>query len=173
MIPLIIAAATTAIQVGSKIAAAGREADAIRKQAYWDRENAKLNNELLEFQRQDVLAQGTRESGKIREAAKRMESDQIAAYAAQGIDVNSGSASLVRADTAYLAEIDALEVKNNAMKAAFGYRVNQLQNTINARTGSTAAENRAASTLVTGGLGAITDIANAYTSYQRQTKGVS
>jgi hypothetical protein len=172
-IPFVIAAIATAAKVGSTIAGSVNEANAIREQAFWSREEAKINNELLEIQRQDVIRQGAREGGKIREAAGRMESDQIAAYAAQGIDVSSGSAALVRADTNYLAEIDALEVKNNAIKAAFGYRINQIQNTITARNNSAAASNRAGQTLVSGGLGAISDIASAYKNYQTQTKGVS
>lgn len=64
---------------------------------------------------------------------------QRAVQAANGIDVNSGSAAQLQDDTAMIGELDALTIQNNAAREAFGYqrqadqdRMNAIQTKINA-----------------------------------------
>ncbi len=52
---------------------------------------------------------------------------QRTALAANGVDVNSGSASQLQDDTAMLGELDALTIQNNAAREAYGYRVQATQ----------------------------------------------
>jgi len=77
---------------------------------------------------------------------------QRSAQAANGIDVNSGSAAQLQDDTAMLGELDALTIQNNAAREAYGYRVQAKQDILNAsqtvQNGKTAATGS-----ILGGLG--------------------
>lgn len=57
---------------------------------------------------------------------------QRSVQAANGIDVNSGSAAQLQDDTAMLGELDALTIQNNAAREAYGYRVQAKQDLLNA-----------------------------------------
>lgn len=68
------------------------------------------------------------QAGDVREQAKRRETAGIigaqrAAYAAHGVDVNVGSPVDVQASTAELGELDALTIRNNAAREAYGYQI--------------------------------------------------
>lgn len=78
----------------------------------------------------EKLAQGnTRaslEAGQNAEEIKRMQTGKLigseaAATAASGIDVNSGSPTAVRQATAQAGEMDALNIRYNAARQAYGY----------------------------------------------------
>ena len=66
-------------------------------------------------------------TGDINADTKRIETrgfigTQRAGFAANGIDVNIGSAGLVQDDTAQFGELDALTIMNNAAREAYGYK---------------------------------------------------
>lgn len=77
---------------------------------------------------------------------------QRSSIAANGIDVNSGSAARLQDDTAMLGELDALTIQNNAAREAYGYRVQAKQDLLNA---SQAVQNgrTAATGSILGGIG--------------------
>lgn len=77
---------------------------------------------------------------------------QRAALAANGIDVNSGSAAQLQDDTAMLGEMDALTISNNAAREAYGYRIQAKQDLLNANQVATNANNKATGSIL-GGLG--------------------
>jgi hypothetical protein len=58
---------------------------------------------------------------------------QRAEFAAQGVDVGSGSAVDVQKDTAYQGEIDALTLRTNAAREAWGYTVEAQGETLQAQ----------------------------------------
>ena len=77
---------------------------------------------------------------------------QRSSIAANGIDVNSGSAARLQDDTAMLGELDALTIQNNAAREAYGYRVQAKQDLLNA--GQTVQNGRTAATgSILGGIG--------------------
>jgi hypothetical protein len=70
----------------------------------------------------------TEESGEAKVAAKGMQTAQTAgsikaAQGASGIDVNTGSAANVRTSVAKLGALDALTIRSNTAREAFGYEV--------------------------------------------------
>ncbi|WP_223513985.1 hypothetical protein [Pseudomonas sp. GL-R-26] len=77
---------------------------------------------------------------------------QRTAQAANGIDVNSGSASQLQDDTAMLGELDALTIQNNAAREAYGYRVQAQQDRKNAAQVKINAGNKATGSIL-GGIG--------------------
>ncbi len=77
---------------------------------------------------------------------------QRSVQAANGIDVNSGSAAQLQDDTAMLGELDALTIQNNAAREAYGYKVQAKQDRLNATQVTTNAGNKATGSIL-GGLG--------------------
>lgn len=77
---------------------------------------------------------------------------QRSVQAANGIDVNSGSAAQLQDDTAMIGELDALTIQNNAAREAYGYRIQADQDRMNAVQTVTNAGNRATGSIL-GGLG--------------------
>jgi hypothetical protein len=77
---------------------------------------------------------------------------QRTTQAANGIDVNSGSAAQLQDDTAMIGELDALTIANNAAREAYGYRVQAKQDRLNAAQVKTNASNNATGSIL-GGLG--------------------
>jgi hypothetical protein len=71
----------------------------------------------------DVERRADIEVGRHRAAARRLKGAQRASMAAQGLDLASGSAAAIQEETEFLSELDALTIKNDAAREAWGYRV--------------------------------------------------
>jgi hypothetical protein len=87
-------------------------------QASADRQNASYS---------DIAAKDSIRRGATEEDQQRLQTigaigTQRAGFAANGVDVNSGTAANIQDDTAQLGEFDALTIRNNAAKEAWGYR---------------------------------------------------
>jgi hypothetical protein len=72
----------------------------------------------------DALERGERDELQHRLRVAKQKGDQRAAFAANGVDVGSGSPLVVAEDTDALGELDALTIRNNAEREAYGYEVN-------------------------------------------------
>lgn len=117
-----------------------------------DAESASLrtNAGLAELQAQDALARGAVAERQSRQNTRDLTGAQRVGYASQGVDVNSGSALSVQADTAAIGELDALTIRNNAAREAFGYRVDAENSRTREELTRKASRNATASTLLTG-----------------------
>jgi len=82
------------------------------------------NAAVAELQAQDAIARGTEEEQRFRTKVRGSIGAQRAGFAASNIDVNFGSAVDVQADAAMLGELDALTIRSNARREAWGYEVN-------------------------------------------------
>lgn len=82
---------------------------------------------------QEVLNAGDTSADWQRVRTGQAIGTQRSAQAANGIDVNSGSAAQLQDDTAMLGELDALTIQNNAAREAYGYQVQANQDIKNAR----------------------------------------
>lgn len=131
--PLLIAA--VAAQVGGAVwnaASAKKAGDKARK-------IGDFNARVAELQATDALARGTQDAQQIRSYGRGLIGTQRAGYAGQNVNVNSGSAVDVQADTAYAAEQDAQRRIANAEREAWGYRIDAE----NARLGGQSAQGAA------------------------------
>jgi hypothetical protein len=81
------------------------------------------NAEFAEWQAVDALDRGKVNEKRQRQTTEGVIGSQRTSFAAQNVDVNKGSSLDVQADAAYLGELDALTIRNNAAKEAYGYRV--------------------------------------------------
>lgn len=84
---------------------------------------ADLNARISEIGAQSALAAGQKEVGRLTMQAGQVKGAQRAAQAANGIDLASGSAAEVRASTDIVTEIDKQQIETNAIRSAWGYRV--------------------------------------------------
>lgn len=88
--------------------------------------NAQINEfnaRIAEAQARDAIFRGRETENRFRKEIRGTIGAQRAAYAAQGIDVNQDSALDVQTDTAYQGELDALTLRTNAAREAWGYQV--------------------------------------------------
>jgi hypothetical protein len=115
----IMSAAGAAQQtVGAYYGAAG-EKIALGLQADLDAINAKL----AEGRGRDALARGEREYGASRLRTAAAKSAQRVGLADAGFDLGFGSAAQVLTSTDMLGEVDAETIKANAMREAWGHRL--------------------------------------------------
>ena len=80
-------------------------------------------NAAIESQRAaDTEERGRNEEARIRREGEGAKGRQIAQLAANGIEISTGSASDLIADTAMMTELDALTVRSNTEREAAGLR---------------------------------------------------
>lgn len=116
---LALTAANSATQyITQRRAAAGAEA-----QGNYEAGILEQNASLADQQRADALARGREAELQQRRGTRGMIGAQRAAIAASGVSVGSGSALDVQTDTAHLGELDALTLRNNAAREAWGFDV--------------------------------------------------
>jgi len=84
---------------------------------------AEYNAGIADVQATDATARGAEDESRFRMGVRGMIGAQRAGIAAGNIDVGYGSAVDVQADAAFLGELDALTVRTNAAREAWGYKV--------------------------------------------------
>jgi hypothetical protein len=117
------AMAASAVSAGVSAYSAHESGIARSKAAAYQAAVAENNRKLAE-----QYAQAETEKGQRLEEQKRLQTASQqgairAAAGASGLDVNDGSPVRLASDTAALGELDALTIRNNAARSAFGYRV--------------------------------------------------
>jgi hypothetical protein len=91
--------------------------------AYAAQAQVNRNNAMIaDWQAEDALARGDRDASNVRLRARQLKGTQRARMAANGVDLGTGSALNILADTDYFADIDAGTVKDNAAREAWAIR---------------------------------------------------
>ena len=104
--------------VGSYYAAKGQKT-ALKLQA----RIAEVNAKIAEGQSRDALQRGERQEQGTRMGAAQLRSSQRAAMGSSGIDLGSETAAAVLTSTDYLTEVEANTIKANALREAWGFRM--------------------------------------------------
>lgn len=123
---LTLAAAGTATSAYGQIRAgraAKRAGEAQRDAAESQAELAEYNAAVAELQAQDAIDRGAEDEQRFRSQVRLLIGEQRAGQAASNVDVGFGSTVDVQADAAFLGELDALQLRNNAAREAWGYKV--------------------------------------------------
>ena len=123
VLPIIAIAATVA---GAATSAAGsiESANAQKQAASYQAQVAQNNAQLASQQASQTMAAGEQASANAGLKARAQVGAIKAAEGASNIDVNTGSALDTRASAAQLGELDAMTVRSNASKQAYGYQTN-------------------------------------------------
>jgi hypothetical protein len=121
-----LAIGSTALSASSQIKsgnAAKRAGEAERDAANSQADLADYNASVADIQAQDALERGADEESRFRSGVRAMIGAQRTQFAASGVDVGFGTAVDVQGDTAYQGELDALQIRTNAGREAWGYKV--------------------------------------------------
>lgn len=114
-------AATGAI--GMMMVGTGVAAGSAHAAGKYNKRVADQNAAAAEFQAEDAIIRGAEEEKVMRERIRGAIGTARVSYAGQGVDVSSGSAVDLQASIADAGERDALTIRNNAAREAWGYRV--------------------------------------------------
>lgn len=136
--------------VWGQLAGAGIDAAGDLEEGKQDAATAETNRRLSVAQANDALLRGSVEERRYRREVAQIVGGQKAAFGQRNVAV-SGTALDLLSDTAMVGEEDALTIRNNAAREAWGYR-NQANEA--SRWGANQKSNaygRAGSTLLTNG----------------------
>lgn len=117
----LLAAAPLISAVGGAVGAFGN-ASAQRAVLQYQQKVAEGNAILADYQAIDALSQGVRAEMDLRKSAAQLKGKQRAAFAANGVALNEGSPAAVIAATDTMRDADLATIRNNAARAAWGYR---------------------------------------------------
>ena len=158
---------------GQRRAARGTERAGELEGALYDQ-----NAEFAERQADDAIARGHETEGRYRAGVRQVIGTQRAGYAAQGVDVGDGSAAEVQADTAYIGELDALTIRNNAKREAYGFKVDAWNSRnqgelarMSGRNQAASLRNQSYSTLLSGAAGFVGSYSSRLRAPKRSTGG--
>jgi hypothetical protein len=113
---------------------------------------SETNERLAELQAKDARRRGAADVARSRTDFKKFLGKQRASLAAQGIDIGSGSAQDIQEETQVMSELDALTIKTNAAREAFGIEAAGEAEGVSGELAEKEGTTGAISTLLTGGL---------------------
>lgn len=150
-------AALTAIAIGTAVVGgalsmiqAGEASDAALLKGQYEKNQYDMNQKLADVQATDATTRGERDVSIYATKTRGLLGQQRVAAAANGVDVNYGSAAEVQADTMAQAGVNQNLIRNNAWREALGYKI-QASNYGTASTfAGFAGQNNANNTLLTG-----------------------
>ncbi len=110
--------------IGVMAAGAGMSAQAYKASGKSAQALGNYNAEVAEVKADDAIARGRVSEGRHRLQTAKLIGDQRVAFAASGEDISDPDSTAVNvfADTAALSELDALTIRSNAAREAWGYR---------------------------------------------------
>lgn len=159
-----LSALTTGV---SEFAGGIMDAEAHKAQAEFQKNQYEFSKKVADFQASDAVKRGERAAKQVRQAGNKMIGTQRASLAAQGIELDSGTALDIQEETAAFTEMDALTVKINSLREAWGYKVQSANYLAQGQYAQTAGQFKAAGSIMTGGLG----FAGGAMDYLRYTGG--
>lgn len=118
--------ALTAAQTVGGAVWAMRQGKAARAEGDFAARQQSINAALAAMQANDALARGEEDVSRLKGETKQLQGAQRTAIAAAGIDASVGSAAEILRDTNYLGELDALTIRNNARREAWGFQVDEM-----------------------------------------------
>lgn len=138
------------------------QGESLKQQGKYQRDQYEFNARGAELQAKDAIKRGEKDASTVMTRGKAVAGAQKVALAAQGIDIESGSAAELQADTKAAIAQDVQTVQNNAWREAWGYQFQALSLNSQGQMAEAAARNTARDTLLTGGAQAVGYGAQAY-----------
>jgi hypothetical protein len=118
---------------------------------------ARNNQIIAERQAEDSVKRGDVAADEQRRKTARIAGAQRAAFGSSGLAIDSPTSLDILGDTAAFGELDALTIKSNAQREAYGYRVQgmnyqaeEVMSRVRGKNANAAAQIGAASTLIGG-----------------------
>lgn len=163
-------ALTTGLLIGSALVkgyGAIKDAQAQREAGDFQADQEKFNSQVAGLQAEDAITRGEFEVQNAQRQARQFVGAQKAAFAGNGVAVDSGSALDAIAETDKMSSLDILNIRNNAAKEAFGYKAQAIGFAQQSDMTRKTARSMANSTLLTGGANVISSGASAFTKAEK------
>jgi hypothetical protein len=157
----IVAGALAVASIGMTLLGAKAQADAIKANAEFQAKIAELNAQLAEIDAANVRRQGAALEARSMTEAAVVKDEQIAAFAAQGIEVKGDATGDLVAQSSLNAELNRMDIQNQAFMAESRLRNEASQRRINAATGVQSAYAQANSAMISGYASALSQGASA------------
>lgn len=162
-LPLAAAAASTALGAYGAIANSQAESGAAKYNS-----QVSLNNQTQANANAALSGQAGAEQTAIQSLKTRSEMGEVRANtAASGVDVNQGSAADVSTSQRELGELDAYQVRSNAVKEAYGYKTQAVNFGNEASLDKTEASNDSTAGYLNAGSTLLGGIGKAAENYQK------
>lgn len=145
---------STGILSGATLVNGWEQGSALEAQGKFARKAADGNARLIELRAADEIRRGEEESLQFKKKIRKLQGAQRVAAAANGVDVGDGSALEAQAQTGEMGAIDALTIKNNAWKKAWGLNQEAANERFAGEYAQIAAKGTAAKTYAAAGLDA-------------------
>lgn len=131
-------------------AAAGvQQANAAKAAGQAQEEQAAENAKAAGAQARNAELTGQVDEDRRRQQTRQMLATQRAMFATNGVDMSTGSAMEILGDTAAIGEQDALTIRANAAREAWGYKVDANNYGNQGRVAKATASNQAMGTYLT------------------------
>lgn len=144
---------------------AATQSSAIRSQGRFQKgmlnENARISERLAG----DALSRGREEETRYLRGVRQLAGQQRVAYAAQGVELDSGTPADIIREAQQFGQEDARTIRVNALREAFGYRSQGLGLRTQGRLAGIGSRTAARATLLGGITGAAGDIAGSAALY--------
>jgi hypothetical protein len=114
--------AAAAALAGLQLLGGAAEGEGAQRSANFQADQAEVSAQFAEMNAVDAIARGDEDAEKYQEHLRKTKGAQRAALAAQGINVDVGTASAVQKDTSRIAMEDIATIKNNAWRESFGFK---------------------------------------------------
>lgn len=160
-------ALSSGVQSVSAVGQGYAQSQALKARGDYESRMMELNARRAELSAADAIRRGEKDATEVKKQAKKLVGSQRAAMAAQGIVLDDGSALDIQEDTAAMGAEDAMTVRNNAWREAWGFRTQASDYRGQAKFARMAARNEARTTLLTGGMRALGYGAEAVGHYQK------
>lgn len=163
-----------ALTVGSTLlGAAGQiqQAQATASANKFNAQVAEMNANLADRRARDAIERGAQEEQRKRQEVAQIKGKQVAAMAANGVDLTFGSPLDTIVDTAVLGELDALTIRTNAYREAYEHRVDAVNKRADASMSRAAAKNAATAGYIGAAGTVLTGAGKAYGQAKQQTIG--
>lgn len=154
--------AVTGLVLGA--AAGVQQAQAQKAAGQAQEAQAKENAKAANTQAQNAILTGQVEEDRRRQQTRAMLAKQRTGFAANNVDMSSGSAADILGDTAAIGEQDALTIRANAAREAWGFKVDANNSMNQGRMANAAAKNAATGTYLTTAANTATGAYNIYGS---------
>lgn len=134
---------------------AGAQAEGIKAKADFEASQMEFNSRMAELEAKQVLKRKEEAISDYGSKASKMIGSQRAALAAQGIDIDSGTASDIQEETKEVVAQDIMRISNNAWREAWGYKTQAKNLSLSAMATRIGGANQSRMTLLSGGVNAI------------------
>lgn len=138
------------------------QSKAQKSQGDFQSQQLEANARIADIQADDAIKRGESEAKAHRRRVRLQIGEQRAGLAAQGLDLESGSALDIQKDTAGFGAEDEVTIKNNAFREAWGYKVQANDYRTGSQFTKMSSKTQSRQTLMTGGLSALKDLSYGY-----------